>query len=68
MLANFMPKRTKDDLKEIDRKWPRRYVPIHTSGKCPYCNRKIKDIEDHIKSMHKGKNARVIKGEKHGHE
>ena len=68
MLANFMPKRTKDDLKEIDRKWPRRYVPSHTVGDCPYCKRKIKNIEEHIKSMHKGKKVRVIKGEKHGHE
>ena len=47
--------------------WPRNYIPDHTSGKCPYCKKQIKNIESHIKAKHLSEKPRAIKGKLHGH-
>ncbi|MBU0536272.1 MAG: hypothetical protein KKE20_04865 [Nanoarchaeota archaeon] len=32
-----------------------RYVSKTTDGKCPYCNKHVKSLENHIHDEHKGK-------------
>jgi len=33
--------------------WPRKFIPEHTIDKCPYCKKKPKNVEAHIKISHK---------------
>jgi len=63
-----MMKKSKEVFKKLDRKWPSKYIPSHTSDGCPYCKKKIKNIEEHIKAKHKNEKPKAIEGERHGHE
>lgn len=47
--------------------WPRKQLPEHTEGNCPYCSKKVKNVEAHVKRMHKGEKLLKIRGKKHGH-
>ncbi|MCL6501028.1 MAG: hypothetical protein K6T16_03300 [Candidatus Pacearchaeota archaeon] len=47
--------------------WPRKYVPQHHEGKCPYCNKHVKNTEQHIQVAHKFEKPRIVKGKIHGH-
>jgi len=48
--------------------WPRKFIPEHTRGKCPYCKKPFKNIEAHAKAKHRFEKPREVKGEKRGHE
>jgi transposase len=48
--------------------WPRKFVLKHTSGKCPYCTRHVKNIEAHIDEKHEFEKPRKIKGTLHGRD
>jgi hypothetical protein len=59
--------------KKIEKKrrgvpWPRKYIPSHKEGSCPYCHKRIDNIEEHIKDKHKFEKPMKIKGKVHGHE
>jgi hypothetical protein len=58
----------KAERKRRFQKWPRKFILKHTSGKCPYCTRHVKNIEAHINEMHKFEKPRKIKGILHGHD
>lgn len=48
--------------------WPRKFILIHTEGKCPYCHKQTKSLEEHIKIKHKFEKEKAIKGEVHGRD
>jgi len=49
--------------------WPRKQISKHTSGKCPYCKKKIvNNLESHIDSKHKSEKRKELKGIIHGHD
>ena len=48
--------------------WPRKYIPSHKEGSCPYCHKRIDNIQEHIKDKHKFEKPMKIKGKIHGHE
>jgi len=50
-----------------EQSWPRKYVPAHTQGKCPYCKKKMDNIEAHVHARHLFEKKREIKGIRHGH-
>jgi len=49
-------------------KWPRKFIPKHTVGKCPYCKRRMKNIEAHIDEKHEFEKPKQIKGIVLGHD
>lgn len=48
--------------------WPRKFILKHTENSCPYCKKHIKNIEEHIKALHKNEKPKLIKGIVHGHD
>ena len=48
--------------------WPRKQIPKHTEGKCPYCKKHSKNLEAHINAKHAAEKERLIKGIVHGHD
>jgi phage FluMu protein Com len=48
--------------------WPRKQILKHTEGKCPYCKKHSKNLEEHIKSGHKSEKEKQIEGTVRGHD
>ncbi len=54
-------------MKKRGEPWPRKYVPLHHEGNCPYCHKRLKNIEQHIEAHHKFEKSKALKGKVHGH-
>jgi hypothetical protein len=59
-------KKQEKKIKKLFKPWPRKFVPSHTKGSCPYCHVHVKSVEAHIDSKHEHKKPLKIKGKLHG--